>query len=92
VVKHLLHQVEIDCPVLAIPDKILVRVNSLQLDGQILASELELTEGANLITPADTVIVQCDMAIEEEDEDALSDLAAEPEVIGRKAEDGEEGE
>ena len=88
VVKHVLHQLEIDCPVIAIPDKITISVNSLELLDQIVAGDVELAEGVNLLTPPDSLIVQCVEAADEDDEEAgVADLAAEPEVIGRKAED-----
>ena len=88
VVKHVLHQLEIDCPVIAIPDKITISVNSLELLDQIVAGDLEFAEGVNLLTPPDSLIVQCVEAADEDDEEAgVADLAAEPEVIGRKAED-----
>jgi large subunit ribosomal protein L25 len=92
IVQLLLHEVTIDCPADALPDKIVASVNELQLDGTITVADLEIPEGARLITPADTVLVQCVAAapVEEEEEEAVA--PAEPEVIGRKAEEGETGE
>jgi hypothetical protein len=45
------------------------------------------------LTPADEVVVQCvEASGQEEEKEADPDAPAEPEVIGRKAEDESEGE
>ena len=93
VVAHQLHAIALECPVTAIPENIEVNVNKLELEGVILVAELELPEGSKALVGDDKVVVQCVEAVEELDEEATAaDLSAEPEVIGRKAEDeGEEG-
>ena len=88
VISQPLHQLEINCPVTSIPESIEVNINSLDLEGEITAGELELPEGAVLITPADQTVVQCVVptAVEEEVEAAAGE-SAEPEVIGRDKEE-----
>ncbi|MCE9555264.1 MAG: 50S ribosomal protein L25 [Planctomycetes bacterium] len=90
VVQHLVHEVEIECPAGAIPEKLLLSVNHLELGQSILASAIELPAGAKLISAEDAVVVQCELPQEEDEQDAGAAGAAEPELIGRKAEDGEE--
>ena len=91
IVEHQLHEVRLQCPVDAIPEKLTVSVNELNLGDSILASNLPLPEKATLLGSEDDIVVQCVAPEPESDEDeAPVDMAAEPEVIGRKAEDEEE--
>ncbi len=86
------HEVVIDCPVGSLPEKLVANVNDLELDGSITAAELDLPRGAALVTPPDTVVVQCVAAapVAEEEEEEVAAGPAEPEVIGKKAEDEDE--
>lgn len=93
VVKQLMKQIEIECPANVLPDKIEVRINELDLDQTITAGDLVLPEGASVTCEPDAGIVQCaeptaQASSDEEDGEA----AAEPEVIGRKADDDGEAE
>jgi large subunit ribosomal protein L25 len=92
IVEHLVHEIEVECPVTAIPEKITVRIHELGLDDSILASDLSLPEGTKLLTDPSTTIVHCTVpAVSAEEEEALAAAeAAEPEIIGREGE--EEGE
>ena len=64
---------------------------SMKEIGQALhASDVVLPQGAELLSSPEDVVVQCTEAVEMEVEEGEAG-AAEPEVIGRKAED-EEGE
>jgi len=87
VVELLVHELEIDCEALSIPEKLEVQVKNLKLDGSITAGELALPAGVTLLSDADTMVVHC---VKPQDEEAATEGAegAEPEVIGRKA--GEE--
>lgn len=88
VVDHVTHTVEVECPVVAIPSKVVLRINGLKLDGHLNADSIELPEGVTLVTDADTVIVTCAKPKAEAELGAAGGEGAEPEVIGRKA--GEE--
>lgn len=89
IVEHVLHQVEIECEATAIPEKIQVNINHLNLDDTVLASDLELPSGVTLLVDAETVIVHCTTPAAEVEE-VEGEGEAEPEVIGRKKEEGEE--
>lgn len=91
VVELLAHELEIDCEALAIPEKLEVNVKDLQLDGAITAGELPLPAGIKLLSDPDTMIVHCIKPLEAE-ETAEGEAGAEPEVIGRKAGEDEEGD
>jgi large subunit ribosomal protein L25 len=91
IVETLMHELEIECAASSLPEKLRVDVNSLELDGSIMAADVPLPEGAKLLTP-DTVIVHCVSAapLPEEEEEEAAPEAIEPEVIGRKAEEEQE--
>ncbi|MBL9125000.1 MAG: 50S ribosomal protein L25 [Planctomycetaceae bacterium] len=88
VIDHVVHQVEIECPVGVIPEKLSLSIKDLHLDGSITADKLPLPPGASLLVEPELVIVTCHTVAEEEE--VTAGEAAEPEVIGRKA--AEEGE
>lgn len=93
-VRQLVQEVLVMCPATNVPDKLPLKINDLELDGSITVGEITLPEGAKLITPGEDVAVQClvvEAAGEESAADDGEEGAAEPEVIGRKA-DEEEGE
>ena len=92
VIEHLVHELEIECAALQIPEKIEVPVSELDLDGAIHAGELKLPPGVVLLADPEQVVVQCVLPQEEQEIPGMEAGTAEPEVIGRKAEDeaGEE--
>lgn len=92
VVKQLMKEIEIECPANVLPDKIEVRINSLELNQTITVGDLELPEGAKASGDDSDGIVQCaEPSAAATDEEADSEgAAAEPEVIGRKADEDAE--
>lgn len=94
-VKHLLQEIEIECPANELPDRIEVRINDLQLDQTITAADLELPPNAKVTCEPTAAIVTCVTVEEKSDEEGdtadTADGAAEPEVIGSKEEESEEG-
>jgi large subunit ribosomal protein L25 len=87
-----LHELDIECKATQIPDKIQVNINDLHLGKSITVGELHLPEGVKALTDAETVVVACVLPRVEEEVAAGEAGAAEPELIGRKAEaEGEEG-
>lgn len=91
VVKHLIHEIEIECPVLSIPDKIELGINTLELGDSLLASALELPKGAKFVHADDEIVVQCVEPMQQESEEGEGG-PAEPELITRKKEDEEGGD
>jgi len=90
VVEHSVREVRIRCPVTSIPERLAVNVNSLHLDGAITTADLELPPGAELLSDGKAVVVHCVQPVPEEEEEVVAGEGAEPEVIGRKAEEEEE--
>jgi large subunit ribosomal protein L25 len=97
VIEHLIHTVEIECPVSAIPEKVVINVTALKLDDSMTVSQATLPEGAKIVSGADEIAVQCLKPKSEEDEAAAepgAEGAVEPELIRKEkaAEDEEEKE
>jgi large subunit ribosomal protein L25 len=93
VVIQSLHEIEIECPVMSIPERLQVTINALQIGDTVTAGQVELPEGATLVSEPDANVVVCtEAAVEEEDESAATAVAGEPEVIGRKDEEDSEAE
>jgi large subunit ribosomal protein L25 len=92
VIEHLLHEVTVECLATAIPDRIQVRINQLNKDQSITVAQLEVPAGVTILTDPEAIVVQCVEAAKEPEAEAVVGEAVEPEVIGRKAEEGEEAE
>lgn len=93
IIEHLIHEVEIECPVASIPDKIILNVANLKLDESMTVGQAALPEGAKIVSSADEIAVQCQRPLETEEEAAAAPGAegAEPELI-RKEKPAEEEE
>ena len=93
VLQFITHELEIECPAGSIPERIVVNVKELQLDGEIFARDVALPEGVRLAAHADDVIVSCSKPlVEEEEAGAAAPGAAEPELIRKEKAEGEEAE
>ena len=90
ITEHVTHEVQIECAVSALPEKLVVSVNDLHLGQSILASDLELPEGAVLLTAADAVIVHVIEPTADVEGEEIPGEGAEPEVIGEKHDEEEE--
>lgn len=90
IVQQPIHEVKIECPAIAIPEKLQISVNALKVGDELLVKDLKLPEGVTMLTDLEEVLVHC-VIPSEEDESAGAAEGAEPELIGRKASD-EEGE
>jgi len=92
VIKHVLHQVEIECEATSIPEKLYVNINQLQLGQQITVGQLDLPPTVQVLAEPDELVVECHEPVEVAEEVAAP-AEGEPEVIGRKKEaEGEEAE
>ncbi len=89
VVTQHLHDLEIECEVASIPEKLLVKVARLNLGDKILVKDLELPPTVSVLADPELIVVECHEPTEVAEAEAAAE-GAEPEVIGRKAEEGEE--
>ena len=86
---------EVECPVMAIPDGIRINIAELKIGDGITVGQLSLPEGVTCEMPADQLVVHVvPPKGEEEEAVAEEEGPAEPEVIakGKEAEEGEGGE
>jgi large subunit ribosomal protein L25 len=87
VIEHLIHTVEIECPVSAIPDKLQINVAAMKIDESMTVSQATLPEGVKIMAQADEIAVQCMKPLAEEEEEAAPAGAAEgvePELIRKE--------
>ena len=89
VVIHLIHEVDLECPAAAVPDKLEVNINSLKLEDSVTVADLELPAGATVKGSPEAVVVHCVVPAEEPEEVMAEAAPGEPEVIGAKEEEGE---
>ncbi len=94
VVEHRIFNVEIECPAGEIPDRLTVSIKELEVGDAITVGDIPVTENVRVLTSEDSIVVNCHVAGptgDEDEEGAEGVSSSEPEVIGRKAEDSEEG-
>ncbi|HUY91917.1 MAG TPA: 50S ribosomal protein L25 [Pirellulales bacterium] len=91
IVNQLVHVVSAECLVSSIPEKLHLSINDLKLGDEFTAARLELPAGVTLLDDPEKVIVECVEPKAEEEAEAGAE-GAEPEVIGRKAEEESEEE
>ena len=96
IIEHLIHSVEIEVPLDVVPDKLHIKVGSLQIGGELYIKDIsDLPAGATVNADPDEVVVHCIRpATEEEEAAAEAGDGAEPEVIakGKEKEEGAEDE
>ncbi len=88
-----MHTLAIECPAISVPESIRVNVGELQLGAAIHVRDLHLPEGVTTDADPDAVVVhvtQKQLEPEPTAAPAAAPATAEPEVIGRKAAEGEE--
>ena len=86
VLDFLVHTIEVNCRATAIPDSIRIEIGDLHLDQAIHVRDLKLPDGVTTELDPDLTLVHVTTPRANVDPDAEPG-AAEPEVIGRKAED-----
>lgn len=89
VLTHVLHEVEISCPVANVPDELTIDVSGLHMNQSLHASDIKLPEGVQLVTDASAVVVTCTAPVADVEAAAGP---AEPEVIEEKGKSDEDGE
>jgi len=92
VVKHLIHELEIECEATAIPERLHVNINHLNLRDEISIAQLELPPGVVVLGDPESVVVECAEPVAVAEEEPAEAAEVEPEVIGRKKEEQEEEE
>ncbi len=92
IIEHILREIEVRALVSAIPHEIVLDITPMTINKGILAGDIKLPEGVELVTDAEAPVVH--LAIPKEDAPAtpvVADAAAQPEsssTKGKKDEDG----
>jgi large subunit ribosomal protein L25 len=81
------HEIELECTADHVPERLHAQVGHLELGHAIKVRDLELPAGARALADADDTVVTCMLPGKKGLDE--SGVPAEPEVIGRKAEEGE---
>src|SRR5262249_50623238 len=95
IIEFVLHELEIECPAASVPEKLIVNINDLHLDGAIHAKDVPLPEGATVLDDPDLVVVHCiaPHVVEETAVAAVAEPGAvEPELIRKEKAAEEEAE
>ncbi len=90
VLTQMVAELEVECLVTDIPDMIRHNVSEMGIDSDLLIKDLKLPPGVRCLQDEDLMLAQV-RVIEEEAAAPVEGETAEPEVIGRKPEEGEEG-
>jgi large subunit ribosomal protein L25 len=84
---------EIECRVTQIPERIVVNVKEMVLGDAVHAKDIQLPEGVKLISSPELLVVTCHIVEEvKTTEEVLAEAPAAPEVITAAKEESEEGE
>jgi len=91
---ELVHRhVAVECKPNAIPREITVEVAELKIDDVVTVADLAVPEGVRILdNPGVTILSIQPPRVELEEEEAVSEEMAEPEVIGQKKQEEEEAE
>jgi large subunit ribosomal protein L25 len=90
VLQQMLNELEVECLVTDIPDAITVNVSEMKVDDSLHINDLKLPPGVRALQDPEVIVAAVKVIEEEAAEPTPEAESAEPEVIGRKAEEGEE--
>jgi len=92
VLQQIVNELEIECLVTEIPDNVTHSVAEMGIDDVVHIRDLKLPAGAKALQDPELIVAMVKVIAEEETAPAADAGAAEPEVIGRKPEEGEAAE
>jgi large subunit ribosomal protein L25 len=91
VLQQIVSELELECRVTDIPEKIIHNVTEMAKDSVLYIKDLKLPPGVRALQDQDLVVAMVKEIEEEAPAEVVeAEAAAEPEVIGRKKEEGEE--
>ncbi len=88
VLQQIMNEIEVECLVTDIPEKIIHNVTEMKKDDVLHVKDLKLPTGVKALADEDQIVATVREIAEEEPTEA-AEGAAEPEVIGKAKEDGE---
>jgi large subunit ribosomal protein L25 len=87
VLQQIINELEVECLVTDIPDRIVHNVSEMALDDVLHIKDLQLPSGVRVLQDGELIVAQVREIKEEEVAPAAVEGEAEPEVIGKKAEE-----
>jgi large subunit ribosomal protein L25 len=90
VLQQIISELEIECLVTDIPNVIRANVADMKLNDVLHIKDLQLPTGVRVLQDEDLIVATVKEIAEEETTEAAEGETAEPEVIGKKKEEGEE--
>jgi large subunit ribosomal protein L25 len=84
-----IHTLAVECLAVSVPESIRINVNELQLGGSIHVRDLHLPPDVQALADPDAIVVHVTAPQAEPEAAEAAGEQAEPEVIGRKAAEGE---
>ena len=81
-----LHTLHVQCPAVKIPDRIVVKINHVELDQSIRVRDLQLPEDVKVLNDPDEVVLHVVRPSAGPDDDGAGGVAGEPELIKKPAE------
>jgi large subunit ribosomal protein L25 len=90
VLQQIVSELEVECVVTDIPDAIRYNVSEMALDSILHIKDIPLPPGVKALQDEDLIVATVKEIIEEASTEAAETESAEPEVIGKKPEEGEE--
>ena len=87
VLQQIISELEIECLVTDIPEVIRHNVSDMEKDSVLHIKDLKLPPGVRVLQDEDLIVATVKEIAEAEPTEAAEGTTAEPEVIGRKAED-----
>lgn len=90
VLQQMVVDLEIECLVTQIPDEVRYNVSDMGLDSVLHIKDLQLPEGVRATQDPDLIVATVKEIVEEVSAEAAEAAEAEPEIIGKKPEDGAE--
>lgn len=92
ILEHPFTEIEVECLATEIPDNVKADVSNLKVDDTLTVKDIKLPEGVTTTLDPDTIIAVITVVKEEVVEVAApAEGSTEPEVIGKKVEEGVEG-
>ena len=91
VLQQFINELEIECLVTDIPHSIVHNVTEMEKDSELHIRDLKLPAGVRVMQDEDLLVAAVREVQEEVPTEVAEVATAEPEVIGRKPEEGEEG-
>ncbi len=90
IVEQTLQTVEVECSAAAVPEKLILDVTELHLNGSLTAGDFkDLPEGVKVSTDPSALVVHCVPPAGEPDQDGVTAAPGEPELVGGKPSDDE---